>query len=199
MNYLAHLYLADPTPDSIIGNLLADLIKGNKIAGLPVGIQQGIKLHRQVDSFTDRHPIVQRSMCRISKNWGWFSGILIDVYYDHLLATNWTDYATEPLRDFIDRIHRCLIGRADQIPHDQKLLLRLIESDRLYSYSSIAGIAEALRRLSDRIAERIPNRAIRLEQAMPELQRNRAGLEEDFRAFFPELRKYVQDLRSNSK
>jgi acyl carrier protein phosphodiesterase len=193
MNYLAHVYLADPTPDSIIGNLLADFIKGNKIAGLPEGIQQGIRLHRQVDAFTDQHPFVQRSICRISSKWSWYSGILIDVYYDHLLATNWVRYADEPLRAFVDRVHRCLSDRANSILPGHEHLPRLIESDRLYSYLSSDGIEDALRLLSRRINERIPSRHVRLEQAVPELSANHSELEEDFHAFFPQLIGFVQD------
>ena len=199
MNYLAHLYLADPTPDSILGNILADFVKGNDVAKLPEGVQLGVKMHRKVDSFTDRHPLVQRSICRISKNWGWFSGILIDVYYDHLLAINWTDYSAEPLRDFIDRNHRCLVEGAERIQQGGEQLRRMIESDRLFTYASTDGIAEALRRLSLRIAERIPSRAVRLEDAMPELKANREGLQEDFRGFFPELVEYVNGLKNGVK
>jgi len=196
MNYLAHLYLADPTSDSLLGNLLADFVKGNDVARLPPMIQAGVRLHRRVDSFTDRHPVVQRSICRISKSWHWFSGILIDVYYDHILAQSWERYSREPLRQFTYRVHRCLSDNIERVPEPSRgLVQRLIESDRLYSYATIEGITEALARLSDRIRERIPRHEARLELAVPLLQSNHSALCNDFHEFFPQLVEFVQNDR----
>ncbi|MCE9531305.1 MAG: ACP phosphodiesterase [Planctomycetes bacterium] len=193
MNYLAHLFLAHPTPESLLGNLIADSIKGNQLAALPFEIQEGVRQHRRVDSFTDRHPLVQRSITRISKNWGWFSGILIDVYHDHLLATTWELYTSEPLREFIDRVQQQCSVHMDSLPGDgRELLEKMIESDRLYSYLTADGIADALERLSRRIRERIPNRPVHLERAMPDLLANHTDLLGDFQIFFPELIAFVR-------
>jgi acyl carrier protein phosphodiesterase len=196
MNYLAHLYLADPTPDSLLGNLLADFVKGNEVAQLPPAIQAGVRLHRQLDSFTDRHSLVQRSIGRISESWHWFSGILIDVYYDHILALDWDRYAREPLRQFTDRVHRCLNDNIDRAPPaSRELIKRMIESDRLQSYATIEGITEALVRLSRRIRERIPKREVRLELAVPLLQENHAVLCDDFHEFFPQLVEFARNQK----
>jgi acyl carrier protein phosphodiesterase len=200
MNYLAHLFLADPTPDSLFGNLLADIVKGKAVASLPSGIQDGVRLHRQVDSFTDRSGVVQRSITRISQRWGWFSGILIDVYYDHILALNWAQYHDQPLRQFVDRVHQCLCDNIDLVPvPSREPLGRMIQSDRLFTYSTAAGIAEALRRLSNRIRERIPQRAVQLEHAMPDLEANHEALTLDFQEFFPQLIDFVLDWKRNSR
>ena len=196
MNYLAHLYLADPTPDSLLGNLLADFVKGKEVAALPSAIQSGIRLHRQVDSFTDCHPVVQRSICRISEKWGWFSGILIDVYYDHILALNWERWTAEPLRSFVDRVHGCLRDHIDAIPSVAEPLRRLIASDRLFSYRTQEGIAEALLNLSHRIEERMPGKNVRLHEAMPDLQESQADLADDFQEFFPALIAFVKEMKA---
>lgn len=188
MNYLAHLYLAEPTPASLIGNLIADFVKGRNLDHLATSVAQGIRLHRRVDSFTDSHPVVQRAIGRISKNWGWFSGILIDVYFDHILATTWREWSSEPFRDYIDRIHRCLSENFDLAPTEGRVMIaKLIESDRLASYATSNGIREALFHLSHRIRERMPGRDVRLEQAMPDLQASLVALTADFREFFPNL------------
>lgn len=199
MNYLAHLYLAGPTPESLLGNLIADSVRGSEVAALPPAVQAGVRQHRQVDSFTDRHPRVQRSIGRISKTWGWFSGILIDVYYDHILATDWDRYSAEPLREFVGRIHRSLAGLAEAVTGEARRLVdRLIETDRLYSYTSPEGIADALFRLSGRIRERMPRHAVRLEAAMPDLRVNHAELAADFHEFFPQLVAFVRESKEQS-
>ncbi len=195
MNYLAHLYLAEPSPDSLIGNLIADFVKGRDLSHLPIGIQQGIRLHRRIDAFTDCHPIVQRSIGRISKKWGWFSGILIDVWYDHILATTWEEWSDESLRGFVDRAHRCFVEHAHLAPSQgREMLDRLVETDRLFSYATAEGIHETLYRLSRRIHERMPNRNIRLEAALPDLQAELLELTADFRGFFPQLVEYARSL-----
>jgi acyl carrier protein phosphodiesterase len=188
MNFLAHLYMSDDTPAAMVGNLLADFVKGPDVAALPADIQAGIRYHRAVDAFTDRHPLVQRSITRISGRWGWFSGILIDVYYDHILAAEWSRYSPIPLRSFADHAHAAILSLADAVPPEARMYaFRLIESDRLVSYANRDGVEEALVRLSKWIAERIPTRAVALQDAVPDLSAAHAGLADDFHAFFPEL------------
>lgn len=196
MNYLAHLYLADPTPESLMGNLMADLVKGCDLSHLTLGVEQGVRLHRRVDSFTDSHPVVQRSIRRISARWGWYSGILMDVYFDHILAMKWNRWSDVPLRTFVDRIHGSLTQSIDLAPEGgREMIGKLIETDRLYSYSTAEGIHEALFHLSRRIRERMPERDVHLEQAMPDLQANLPALTEDFEFFFPDLIRHVASIK----
>ena len=103
MNFLAHLHLSDGTPGSMLGGILADFVKGPDVAALPPDILAGVRLHRHIDAFTDRHAVVQRSIHRVSAKLGWFAGIVIDIYYDHVLAREWGRYSPEPLRGFADR------------------------------------------------------------------------------------------------
>ncbi|QEL14192.1 acyl carrier protein phosphodiesterase [Limnoglobus roseus] len=188
MNFLAHLHLSHDTPDHRVGNVLADFVRNPVVKLLPETIQAGVRQHRAVDAFTDRHGLVQRSIVRISKNWGWFSGIIIDVYYDHILAREWDRYSDEPLRDFADRMYGVM---HDCVPHVEvaarPFFERFVADDRLFRYRTAEGIADTLARLSRRIAERMPTRAVSLQDAMPDLLANHAGLCEDFHAFYPEL------------
>jgi acyl carrier protein phosphodiesterase len=195
MNFLAHLHLAPDTPEDRVGAVAADFVKGPDFHALPPAVQRGVRHHRAVDAYTDRHALVQRSIVRISRNWGWFSGIIVDVYYDHLLARDWERYAAEPLRDFADRMYAILGTHAPLLPMPGRGFVEwFIEDDRLWQYRTSEGIEDTLRRLSRRIAERIPNRAVNLNEAMPDLQANDAGLEEDFRAFYPELIGYSKTV-----
>lgn len=188
MNFLAHLHLSHDTPDHRVGNVVADFVKGPAVKLLPETVQAGVRQHRAVDAFTDRHYLVQRSIVRISRNWGWFSGIIIDVYYDHLLARDWDRYADEPLRTFADRMYGVMHACVPHVePGARWFFERFVQDDRLYRYGTADGIADTLARLSQRIAERMPTRAVPLQDAMPDLLANDAGLGEDFRAFYPEL------------
>jgi acyl carrier protein phosphodiesterase len=195
LNFLAHLLLSDDKSDAHVGNVLADFVKGrDAVEQLPPGVRAGVAQHRAVDAFTDRHPAVQRSITRVSKDWGWFSGILIDVYYDHLLARDWPAFCDEPLRSFADRMYVSLSAGAPLFGPARPFLDAFLADDRLTRYATTDGVRDTLARLSRRIAERMPTRAVRLEDAIPVLSAADAGLATDFRAFWPEVRAYSRRL-----
>lgn len=193
MNFLAHLHLSHDTPEHRVGNVLADFVRNPVVKTLPDAIQAGVRQHRAVDAFTDRHPLVQRSIVRISQTWGWFSGIIVDVYYDHLLARDWDRYCEEPLRSFADRMYAVM---AACVPHVEAaarpFFERFVADDRLVRYRTPDGIADTLARVSRRIAERMPTRAVALQDAMPDLVANHAGLRDDFHTFYPELMAFAK-------
>jgi len=197
VNFLAHLHLAAPHPDAIVGNAIADLIRGPDLSLLPPAIQAGVRTHRKIDAFTDSHRVVNRSIARISGRWGWFSGIVMDIYYDHVLATEWPRYCAEPYRDFADRMYDVLEAAKPHVNAEGRHFLEMFRAtDRLGQYATPAGIADTLARVSERIAKRIPKRALPLEEAMPELTALHGELRDDFGAFYPELQRYAADLQA---
>jgi len=98
MNFLAHLYLADPQPLGLLGSLMGDFVKGPLGGRYPEPITRGIMLHRRIDTFTDAHAVVRASRTRISPGRRRFAGIMIDVFYDHFLARDWARYCPEQLK-----------------------------------------------------------------------------------------------------
>jgi acyl carrier protein phosphodiesterase len=199
VNFLAHLHLADPDPELMLGGIVADFARNPEIALLPEGVQRGVRLHRLIDGFTDRHSVVQRSIARVSSRLGWFAGIVIDIYYDHILAREWPRYATEPLRDFANRAYGVLEDLYPLAPPDsQGFIRRFIDNDQLFGYSTEEGIATTLARVARRIAERIPKRAIWLPDALPDLNAAYADLAADFHAFYPELMAFAAEQRQSS-
>lgn len=188
MNYLAHLLLSRPVPGEMLGNLLADFIKGPDLSRFPEAVRRGIAHHRRIDGFTDRHPVVQRSISHFSANWGWFSGILVDIYYDHFLANDFDLYSDVPLQPFVDRVHELLRLHWEIIPPDaQWAIEKLIETNRLARYAHLDGIEDTLVRLSHRIHERMPKREVHLERSLPEFREHFDELHAEFATFFPEL------------
>jgi acyl carrier protein phosphodiesterase len=195
MNFLAHLHLSAGTPASMLGGIAADFVRPADVALLPPDVQAGVQLHRHIDAFTDSHPVVRRSVGRVSAGLGWFAGIVIDIYYDHVLARDWHRYSAEPLRAFADRAYAALEPLIPTAGDAAGFLRAFIADDRLVRYGTVPGIADTLARLSDRIARRIPKHAVRLEAAMPELLRLDAELAADFHAFYPELIAHAERCR----
>ena len=205
MNYLAHLYLAaepadlskrhtslsDGTDESLVGGLLGDFVKGDGYDLYSTGIRRAILIHRKLDAFTDAHPVYRRSKRRIHHRYRHTRGILVDLFYDHFLARDWDQYATEPLPAFTRRVYRALAAHRNILPHRlQSVLPRMAADDWFLAYRDIANIGHALAGLSRRLSNRNE-----LHRGLDELRANYGELEGDFRAFFPEIVDYVATLK----
>lgn len=105
MNYLAHIYLSGEDDQLKIGNFIADSVKGRKFIGFPHQVKNGIILHRAIDTYTDSHPVVKKSVHRLFPVYSHYSAVIVDILYDHFLAANWHEYSKTPwrymLRNFI--------------------------------------------------------------------------------------------------
>ena len=95
MNFLAHLHLADGDPGDMTGGVAADFVRNPQLHLLAPDVLRGVMLHRLIDGFTDRHPVTHRSISRVARAFGWYGGIVIDIYYDHILARDWSRYSSE--------------------------------------------------------------------------------------------------------
>lgn len=192
MNFLAHLYLAERTPESVVGNLLADFVNGEYRDHYSEAISRGIFTHRQVDRFTDSHPVFLQSVRRIPDDFRLLKGIMIDVFYDHFLAKNWKDYSDISLESFCDYAYGILLDYRPSAPLKmRKMIPLMIKHNWLLSYREISGIGMALKGLSGRLSRRN-----NLGESVIELERNYRELEEDFRKFFPELIEFVRQLNA---
>lgn len=193
MNYLAHLFLAEDSADSILGNFMGDFVKGQLAGGYSSGIIRGIITHRKVDSFTDSHERVLSSKRLISPGRRRFAGIIVDVGFDHFLARNWSDYSSSELNVFIKKAYDLLERYRNILPEKLRTVIpRIIGEDWLGSYRNIDAVGVVLNKISKRL-----KRENNLAGAVEELVSNYEVLEENFRAFFPELIVYVENCRKN--
>jgi len=184
MNFLAHIYLSGNNDQLMIGNFIADFVKGKKKDSYPDGIRKGIELHRFIDNFTDHHEVVLKSIGRIHDNQEKYSGVVVDILYDHFLAANFTAYSEIPLQQFSQNTYSVLKANWDVLPPDVHYFLPfMIERNWLLNYATIDGIGRALSGLSRRVKY-----ANRMNEAVKDLQAHYGELEGDFRKFFPELR-----------
>ncbi|MBM3276968.1 MAG: DUF479 domain-containing protein [Candidatus Handelsmanbacteria bacterium] len=184
MNWLAHFLLAEPEPAFRVGSVLPDFAPPALLAALPPVFQSGIKQHRRVDLFTDAHPLFRRSRHRFPSPLRRFAGILTDVFYDHLLARNWSSHSAVPLPDFAAQVYAAIATCRPELPPEiYGRLARLRDADLLGAYGELEGLARVLAGIGARL-----RRPVDLGAALPVLRDQFAGFAADFKAFFPELR-----------
>ena len=183
MNYLAHLYFSDPNPLAWSGSLMGDFVKGVVPATLPKELARHLKLHRHIDSLTQRSDIFQTSRRRLDPRFRYGRSILVDIFYDHFLACRWGEYSDQPLAEFAWEIYAGLQSCYDHLsPALQQQLPRMIKYDWLTSYAQPEVIQRVLIRLEERLRHKIP-----LAEGFSQLEMWRSPLEDDFVAFMLEV------------
>lgn len=188
MNFLAHIYLSGNNESITLGNFMADGIKGKQYKKYPKDIQIGILLHRQIDTFTDAHPIVRQSTKRLHKNYSHYSGVIVDILYDHFLAKNWHHYSDVPLDDFVDRFYESLRTNFETLPtRVQKMMPYMIADNWLVNYANIEGIQRVLNGMNQRTKN-----VSQMNNATLELKQFYVEFENEFTTFFEELRSFSE-------
>jgi acyl carrier protein phosphodiesterase len=175
----------------LVGNFMGDFVKGPLLDRFPEEIRRGVQLHRLIDSYAERHPQFRRSRLRIDSEFGRYRGIMVDLFYDHLLVNDWSTWSREPLDLFLERTRRVIDAHHRELPGDLAPLVPVIFDDLIPSYGTIAGIGTACRRMSRRL--RRPNP---LGEAERELLRLRDDLMEDFSGFTPQIICYASSVMS---
>ncbi|WP_040249576.1 acyl carrier protein phosphodiesterase [Psychroserpens mesophilus] len=183
MNFLAHIYLSGDNELITIGNFVADAIRGNKYKVLSPEFQVGVKLHRHIDTFTDAHPVVRQSTKRLHKNYSHYSGVIVDILYDHFLAKNWSKYSNIPLESYVDNFYESLKEHFDILPERfQKLMPFMIADNWLLSYAEVEGIQRVLNGMNKRTKHKSG-----MNLATNELKEFYSEFENEFSLFFEDL------------
>jgi acyl carrier protein phosphodiesterase len=183
MNFLAHIYLSGNNDKIKIGNFIADSVRGNKYIHYNNQIQKGILLHRHIDTFTDSHAIYRKSKHKLHNKYGHYSGVIMDIVYDHFLAKNWSYYSEIPLEVFADEFYNLLRNNFELLPERvQKMLPSMISRNWLVSYASLSGLEMILFQMDYRTKNRV-----HMQEAIVEVELFYKELEQEFTAFFEEL------------
>lgn len=148
MNFLAHLYLSGNNDGVKIGGFIADSVKGRDYNDYPSAIREGILLHRRIDEFTDKHPVINSCKHLVRKPYKKYSGIVIDIFFDHFLAANWSNYSTQSLQDFAMNSYTLLNDNFEILPDRVKEFMPFaVRSNWLMLYETIEGIEKVLQRM----------------------------------------------------
>lgn len=186
MNFLAHIYLSGDDELLTLGNFMADGIKGKQYKTYSTPIKKGILLHRNIDTFTDAHPIVKQSTRRLHAKYSHYSGVIVDILYDHFLAKNWLTYSQVPLAKFVNDFYDSLDRHYDLLTKSiQHMIPHMIADNWLLSYAEISGIATVLYNMNRRTRNRSG-----MDRAVEDLQEHYEEFEWEFTTFFEELRAF---------
>lgn len=174
----------------MIGNFLADFVRGKQFEQYSEGIKQGILLHRKIDGYTDTHPVFKQSVQRLREKYAKYAGVIVDVYYDHFLAVNWDRYSNNNLMDYTTQIHQLLEKNKHHLPSDALLFLKYMQHHNVpYFYAQKEGIQKVLHGMSQRTS--FPSK---MHEAVEELELYFPLFEDEFHLFFSDIRSYVQSI-----
>ena len=186
MNFLAHIYLSGNNDLLKIGNFMADSIRGHSYDVYPMEIQKGILLHRSIDSFTDMHPVYRQSKHRLHEKYGHYSGVIMDIFYDHFLAKNWKTYSDVKLEEYAQTFYKLLQDNYDILTEKaQGMLPYMMGRNWLVSYASIAGLEMIMFQMDHRTKNRVA-----MHESIVELHQYYTEFESEFTIFFEELQQH---------
>ncbi len=189
MNFLAHIYLSGSNELIQIGNFMADGIRGNDYLNYPADVQKGIILHRAIDTFTDAHPVFRKSKHRLHDKYGHYSGVIIDIFYDHFLAKNWSNYSKHSLEKVASDFYENLRNHYDILTERTKgMMPYMIARNWLVSYASVEGLSMILFQMDHRTKNRV-----NMHLSINELKEFYTEFEDEFTVFFEELQLHCQE------
>jgi acyl carrier protein phosphodiesterase len=191
MNFLAHLYLSGDSEELMIGNFIADFVKGKPSEQLPEKIAKGIALHRLIDTFTDTHPVVKQSIKRLQPAYHKYAGVIVDIFYDHFLARNWSAFSQESLSAFALKAYTLMNRHKAILPVTMHEMFYFMQQQNwLVSYAKMEGVARVLHGMARRTTF-LSN----MELAIHDLEKDYIEYGTEFLAYFPLAIEFVEQWR----
>ncbi|PZX51079.1 acyl carrier protein phosphodiesterase [Algoriphagus ratkowskyi] len=189
MNYLAHAYLSFGQDEVLVGNFIGDFVKGKMMNTFPEEVQHGIKLHREIDKFTDTHPLVRAGQSYLRPKYRLYSTVITDIYFDYFLAKNWGRYSDIPLEEFIQNTFSTLKHNRQLFPERFLNMFQwMVQENWLIQYREIEGIHKTLSGMSRRT--RFPSK---MEMAHLDLMEKEQEFQVIFFAFFADLETFARE------
>jgi acyl carrier protein phosphodiesterase len=188
MNFLAHLYLSGDNPKIMLGNFIGDFVKGKQgLSQFEPDIIRGIHLHRSIDEFTDSHPVVTQSKNRLRPKYRHYSGVIVDIFYDHLLAKNWHLFHSEILTDFAETAYSIIHVHQPILPEEVKFMMpHMIRGNWLVNYAKLEGIERALSGMTRRTRYES-----KMDESVVDLKEHYEDYAQEFLEFFPDLKHHA--------
>lgn len=187
MNILAHALLGARNDDLMLGSVMGDFVHGPVPQGLRPDVEAGVRLHRAVDVYTDAHPIVRELRGTFVAPFRRYAGIILDIWFDHLLARDFSRYAVEPLDAFSDRLMALLNTHAGELPESMRGFVAYMRRYGLPArYADRAAIARAFAGVASRFARANP-----IADALGAIDANAEVIADGFARFFPQLQVFA--------
>ena len=183
MNYIAHIHIGTHTQTNLLGNFLGDFIKGSQLQHLPFGIEQGIRLHRSIDVFTDSHPLIIELRRCFPRDIRRMAGVIIDIYFDYLLMQNWKHYSDTHFNIVFANFYQEL--EQFSLP-DNAHFNKVAENIKKYQWLNEYINIETCFRAFVSIENRLKNKVIFAKKAQSFLLQYGEQLESSFQQFYPE-------------
>ncbi|MEM7548728.1 MAG: ACP phosphodiesterase [Bacteroidota bacterium] len=188
MNFLAHAFLSGENEAILAGNFLGDFIKGREHEKYPEGIQKGVRLHREIDFYSDNHPVFRESRLLLVDKYRHYSGVIVDMFYDHFLAIHFSKYSQVPLKDFTTSVYSSVEKQFPELPGKAKHVFPFMKHDDwLFHYSKVEGLERALQGMSRRTKF-----DIQMGESVQELKEHFENFENHFFEFFEEIQKHLK-------
>jgi acyl carrier protein phosphodiesterase len=189
MNFLAHLYLSGKNDEVALGNFIADAVKGKAILNYGENIKKGILLHREIDSFTDKHEVFKKSKTHLHNKYGRYSGVIVDIFYDHFLATNWENYSKTKLKYFTSNAYKFALKRFNILPKKTKRILPfMIAQNWLAGYANLKDLKRVFYGMDRRTDFKSG-----MKDAVEDLLINYPDFDKEFKTFFPDVIYFVEE------
>jgi len=193
LNFLAHQYLSFHCRPFMVGNFIADTLRGKSYLELDAAIVTGVLIHRAIDHYTDTHPVVAETRRLLYPHFGKYAAVVQDVYYDHFLALHWDTYNRVPLDVFVRDVYTTLdTYKAVFNERSQRAFYHMREHDWLGNYRYVQGIDRSLKGLARRAS--FPSN---MERGLAPLTAHFAEMEGHFMQFFPALEAHVSEMFQN--
>lgn len=192
LNFLGHIFLTPDDDELLLGNFIADSVKGNPYNKLPERVADGVKLHRAIDAFTDSHQLVKQGVERFRPTQGRYAAVVIDVVYDHVLASNWQNFHDQELGRFTDEVYTRLESHSHHFPSSvQRYFPYMKEQNWLYNYQFEWGLRKSLEGLDRRTSVETE-----LVGSVEVYKESEAKFLEEFQQFIADAERMVQSHSS---
>lgn len=191
MNYLAHSFLTF-TDGQIVGQFLEDFIRNRDRFSFPKDIQDGITLHRAIDTFTDAHPAIHEAKKVFAPLVRLYAGAFVDVSMDYFVANDLNLNSLEGWKNHSQKVYRILKKNYEFLPENFRIMLeKMEEGDWLYNYRHEENIGYSMRN--------VLNKAKNLDTDIPvhdAFLKNKDFLQQCYDAFFPDLLEYAKGINA---
>lgn len=190
MNYLAHAFLSFDNSAIIVGNVTGDAVKGSGFMNYIKGIREGLLLHRYIDSYTDQHQDIKEMTSLFKQDFGRYSGIIVDVICDHILAKEFQKFSKETLDSFIKKVYSSFNAYKEHLPYPWiERSEYMIQYNWLQGYSQLEGVERSLQGLSRR--NKLP---VDLSGGIKNYLKHKKEFEDLFSSFFKQLDKELPTI-----